>query len=74
MCLGIPMKLIKRNGWEGLGEFSGVKRKLSLILLPHAKVGDYMLVHAGCGMQIIDEQAAKETLALLRMLDNEIND
>jgi hydrogenase expression/formation protein HypC len=43
------------------------------VLLPEAKVGDYVLVHAGCGMQIIDEQAAMETLEILRMIDDEIH-
>lgn len=73
MCLGIPMKLVERSEREGLGEVSGVKRKISLLLVPEAKIGDYILVHAGCGMQIIDEQAAAETLELLRMLDDEIH-
>lgn len=72
MCLGIPIKLIERRGYEGIGEISGVTRKITLMLVPEAKVGDYILVHAGCGMQIIDEEAARETLELLRMLDDEV--
>jgi hydrogenase expression/formation protein HypC len=67
------MKLIERSEREGLGEVSGVKRRISLLLVPEAKIGDYILVHAGCGMQVIDEQAATETLELLRMLDDEIH-
>jgi hydrogenase expression/formation protein HypC len=72
MCLGIPVKLIKRGETDGVGEISGVQRKISLRLVPEAKEGDYILVHAGCGMQIIDEVAAQETLELLRALDDEI--
>jgi hydrogenase expression/formation protein HypC len=71
MCLGIPVKLVERSEFEGMGEISGVKRRISLRLVPEAKVGDYILVHAGCGMSIIDEQAAEETLELLRLLDDE---
>jgi hydrogenase expression/formation protein HypC len=73
MCLGIPMKLIERSEREGFGEVSGVRRRISLLLVPEAKIGDYILVHAGCGMQVVDEQAAAETLELLRMLDDEIH-
>jgi hydrogenase expression/formation protein HypC len=73
MCLGIPVKLIERSEREGIGEISGVQRKISLMLVPEAKVGDYVLVHAGCGMQVIDEQAAMETLEILRMIDDEIH-
>lgn len=72
MCIGIPVKLIERTDYEGVGEIAGVTRKLSLMLVPEAKIGDYILVHAGCGMQIIDEQSAKETLDLLRMIENEV--
>jgi hydrogenase expression/formation protein HypC len=73
MCLGVPVKLIERGECEGIGEISGVKRRILLKLIPEAKVGDYVLVHAGCGMMIIDEQAAMETLELLRLLDNEVH-
>ena len=73
MCLGIPVKLIERSEFEGMGEISGVKRRISLMLVPEAKVGDYVLIHAGCGMRIIDEQAAMETLELLRLLDDEVH-
>lgn len=73
MCLGIPVKLIARSEREGIGDIGGVQRRISLILLPEAKVGDYVLIHAGCGIQIIDEQAAMETLELLRMLEDEIH-
>jgi len=72
VCLGIPVKLVDRTDYEGVGEISGVKRKISLMLVPEAKIGDYILVHAGCGMQIIDEQSAQETLELLRMMSDEV--
>lgn len=46
-------------------DYSGVKRDVSLMLLPEARVGDYVLVHAGFAMQIVEEQDAAETEALL---------
>ena len=71
MCIGIPMRLVEKDGYGGTGEIEGVQRRISLALVPEATVGDYILVHAGCGMQVIDEQAAAQTLDLLRELGDE---
>jgi len=71
MCIGIPVKLVERDEYGGIGEIEGVHRRISLALVQEAKVGDYILVHAGCGMLVIDEQAAAETLDLLRKLEDE---
>ena len=71
MCIGIPVRLVERDEYSGVGELEGVQRRISLALVPEARIGDYVLVHAGCGMQVIDEQAAAETLDLLRTLENE---
>jgi len=49
-------------------EVEGVTRQVSLMLLPDANVGDYVLVHAGFAIQLIDEESAKQTLELLREL------
>ncbi len=65
MCLGVPMKLTELQGREGKAELDGVSRKVGLDLVPEAKVGDYVIVHAGYAIQILDEQSAKETLELL---------
>ena len=71
MCIGVPLKLLERDEYSGIGEIEGVQRRVSLALLPEARVGDYILIHAGSGMKVIDEQAAAETLALLRKIQNE---
>ena len=71
MCIGVPLKLLERDEYSGLGEIEGVQRRVSLALVPEARVGDYILIHAGSGMKVIDEQAAAETLALLRKIQNE---
>nr|WP_092070346.1 HypC/HybG/HupF family hydrogenase formation chaperone [Dendrosporobacter quercicolus]NSL48213.1 HypC/HybG/HupF family hydrogenase formation chaperone [Dendrosporobacter quercicolus DSM 1736]SDM09285.1 Hydrogenase maturation protein HypC [Dendrosporobacter quercicolus] len=72
MCVGIPFKLIERHNEEGIGELDGVQRKLALQLVPGAQVGDYLLVHAGCALQIIDQTAAMETLEAFRAISDEI--
>jgi len=65
MCLGVPMKLTELNGREGKAEIDGVSRRVGLDLVPGAKLGDYVIVHAGYAIQILDEVSAKETLELL---------
>ena len=71
MCIGIPVKLVEIGTCSGTGEIEGVQLRISLVLVPEAKVGDYILVHAGCGLQVIDKQAAAQTLDLLRQLQDE---
>ena len=46
----------------------GIERPVSLRLVPTAQVGDYVLVHAGFGIQIVDEQEAQETLDLVNAM------
>ena len=65
MCLGVPMKLVEVEGRQGKAELDGVARRIGIDLVPDAKVGDYVIVHAGYAIQILDEKSAQETLALL---------
>lgn len=65
MCLAVPAKLLEIKDSLGKVELSGVTREVSLMLLPEAKVGDHVLVHAGFAMQIVDEKEFEETNALL---------
>ncbi|HEX3031404.1 MAG TPA: HypC/HybG/HupF family hydrogenase formation chaperone [Bacillota bacterium] len=69
MCLAVPGRLINVAGTEGEVETLGVTKKVSLLLTPEAKAGEYVLVHAGFAIQVIDESLARETLALLREMD-----
>jgi hydrogenase expression/formation protein HypC len=68
MCLGIPVQIKEIKGDSGIVELSGVQREASLILVPQAKVGDWVILHAGFAIQILDEAEAKETLRLLEEL------
>ena len=65
MCLAVPVLIESIEGAQGLVELGGVKRTISLILTPEARVGNYVLVHAGYAIGIVDEEEAKETLGLL---------
>ncbi len=65
MCLAIPVKIVSIEGNEALTEISGVRRRVSIILTPEAKEGDYVLLHTGYAISVIDEAEALETLRLL---------
>lgn len=65
MCLAIPARLVEAEGERGVIELGGVVREISLVLLPEASVGDYLLVHAGYALQKVDEAEAEETIRLL---------
>lgn len=66
MCLAVPAKLIELNNGMGTVDAGGVTRKISMLLLEDAVIGDYILVHAGFGIQRLDERQAEESLTLLR--------
>jgi len=68
MCLAIPGKIInidKNSEYSYVDYGEGTKRKINVSLVA-AKVGDYVLVHAGFAIQIIDEKDAKETLEMFK--------
>lgn len=65
MCLAVPAKVLDIAGSVARVSVHGVEREASLMLLPEAKLGDYVLVHAGFAMQIVEEKDAEETYALL---------
>jgi len=69
MCLGIPLKIIEINGMEAIGEMNGVKNKIRIDLLPKVKLNDYVMVHAGFGIEIINDTLAKETIETLMELE-----
>ena len=66
MCLAIPSKITKIENNMATIDVDGVQREASLLLLEDARAGDYVIVHAGFAIHKIDEQAAMETLALLK--------
>jgi hydrogenase expression/formation protein HypC len=66
MCLAIPARIKSIDGQNGIADIEGVKRDISLQLTPEAKVGDYVLLHTGYAIGIIDADEAEETMKLLR--------
>lgn len=69
MCLAIPARVvtIEENRMATV-DIMGVTRRISLDLVPEAMEGDFVLVHAGFALQVVDEEFANETLELLKTL------
>jgi len=64
MCLAIPVQITSIDGTEAEVEFGGIAQKISVFLTPEARVGDYVLLHAGYAISVIDEEEAQETLRI----------
>ena len=75
MCLSIPGKLIEITAQldetfrTGRVSFDGVIKEVSLTLVPEAKVNDYVMVHVGAAISVVDEDEAKKTFDILKQLD-----
>ena len=71
MCLAIPGKIVSIDSDDpvvrrGRVEFGGVIREVSLACVPEAVIGDYVLVHAGFALNVVDEEQARLTLEFLQ--------
>jgi hydrogenase expression/formation protein HypC len=74
MCLSIPAKIIeiKQNVSPLMGnvDFGGVSREVCLDYVPEAKVGQYVLVHVGFAISLLDEEEALATIEMLRQMED----
>ena len=74
MCLAIPGKLESITGEDqirrvGSVNFSGIRKNVSLAYVPEAKVGDYVIVHVGFAISIVDEEEAHRVFEYLKEMD-----
>lgn len=69
MCLAIPVRIEEITGQMARVELGGVSREVSLVLTPEAQPGDYVLIHTGYAISVIDEAEAQETLRLFAELE-----
>lgn len=82
MCLAVPGKIISID--DSIDDifrlskvsFDGIIKDVNLAMVPEAKVGDYVLVHVGSAISIVDEEEAKATMDVLMKMDelNDLND
>ena len=66
MCLAIPALIKSIDGYRAEADIDGVTRQVSIQLTPEARVGDYVLLHTGYAIGVIDQAEAEETLRLLK--------
>ena len=66
MCLAVPVEVVSIQGSEAEVDIGGVRRKVSITLTPEVKVGDYVLLHTGYAISVIDQAEARETLEMLK--------
>jgi hydrogenase expression/formation protein HypC len=75
MCLAIPGKIMSINDELddlfriGKVSFDGIIKEVNLVMVPEAKLGDYVMVHVGSAISVVDEEEARETMDVLRQLD-----
>jgi hydrogenase expression/formation protein HypC len=65
MCLAIPARIVELEKDNAIVDAMGNRWKAKTTLLPEAKLGDLVLIHAGFAISLIDEEEAKETWQLL---------
>lgn len=71
MCLAIPALITeKKSDNLATAKILGVTREVALDLTPQANVGDYVLVHAGFAIEVVDADYAKETIELVKQLED----
>ena len=68
MCLAVPALIKAVDGTSAQVELGGVERAVSLIFTPDAREGDYVLVHTGFAISVVDEEEAQATLRLFQEL------
>lgn len=74
MCLGVPGRIIKIKGRMCTIDLMGVERDISIEFLKDAKIGDYIIMHAGCAIQKLDEEEALKTIELFKELEEIANE
>lgn len=73
MCLAVPGQLLSLAGSglerTGVARFGQIEREVNLAFTPEAAVGDYVIVHVGCAISVIDQAEAERTFSLLQEVD-----
>lgn len=70
MCIAVPLEVIGLYDEEALVYYKGVKMKVNIALLEEVKLGDYVLVHAGCAIEKMDKEQGQKTQELFNELFN----
>jgi hydrogenase expression/formation protein HypC len=73
MCLAVPGKIVSVSG-EGINrqarvDFGGVLKEVNLVFVPEAQIGEYVLVHVGLAISVVDEEEANKVFGYLKEMD-----
>jgi hydrogenase expression/formation protein HypC len=71
VCLAVPARIIEIDKQMATVEIGGSRREASIVLLPDATLGDYVLLHAGFAISRIDEEEALETIKLFKAITSD---
>lgn len=61
MCVGVPAKVLEKQEYSALVDVMGSQTTVGIIFVPEVQIGDYVIVHAGQAMSIVDEAYAKQS-------------
>jgi hydrogenase expression/formation protein HypC len=70
MCLAIPARIVELEGDKAVVDAMGNRWRAKTTLIPQAKLGDLVLIHAGFAIALVDEKEARQTWELLAQIDN----
>jgi len=68
MCVGVPAKVIEKMEYSAVVDVMGSQTTVGIIFVPEVKLGDYVIVHAGQAMSIVEEEYARQSVAEWRKL------
>jgi len=68
MCLAITGRVVQKDGNYALVDFDGVRKRVKVVLTPEVREGDWVIVHAGFSIQVLDEKEAKLTIEYIKTL------
>ncbi len=74
MCLAVPMIVRSIHGNQAEVDSGGAIYKASIELTPDVKVGEYVLLHTGYAISVVDKEEAEQTLALFQQMENMMHD
>ena len=68
MCLAVPARVVSIDGLDATVDLGGVRKAISIALVPEAQLGDYVIVHVGHAIGLIDPEEAARTLELFAQM------
>jgi hydrogenase expression/formation protein HypC len=69
MCLAIPARVVSVQGLDAVVDVGGVRKAISIALVPQAQVDDYVIIHVGHAIGMVDQDEAEKTLQLFAELE-----